>query len=122
MTTTEVANRLVELCRKGQWSEAQNELYAQNAVSIEPAGTPWETAEGFDAIKKKGEQWAGMVEEFHGNEVSDPVISQNHFAVRMKSDTTMKGMGRMQLDELAVYEVQNGKITKEQFFYTPMQP
>lgn len=122
MTTEQVAKRLVELCAKGQWGKAQEELYSEDAVSIEPAGTPWETVKGMDAIRKKGEQWSQMVEEFHGNEISEPVISQNYFAVRMMSDTTMKGMGRMQLDELSVYEVEDGKITKEQFFYTPQQP
>ncbi len=122
MTTQEVANRLCELCAQGNWSQAQDELYAQNVESIEPAGTPWESVKGLDAVKKKGEQWSAMVEEFHGNEMSEPVVSQDFFAVRMKSDTTMKGMGRMQLDELSVYEVKDGKIVKEQFFYTPMQP
>ena len=61
-----------------------------------------------------------MVEEFHGNEISDPLIAENYIAIRMVSDSTMKGMGRVKFEELGVYEVKNGKITKEQFFYTPM--
>jgi hypothetical protein len=32
-------------------------------------------------------------------------------------DVTMKGQGRMNMDEIAVYEVKDGKIVKEQFFY-----
>jgi hypothetical protein len=35
----------------------------------------------------------------------------------MGMDVTMKGMGRMKMDEVAVYEVKNGKIVKEQFFF-----
>lgn len=122
MTTREVANRLVELCAQGKWGQAQDELYSNDVESIEPAGTPWESVKGMDAVKKKGEQWSAMIEEFHGNEMSEPVVSQDFFAIRMKSDTTMKGMGRMQLDELSVYGVKDGKIVKEQFFYIPMQP
>ncbi len=122
MTTNEVAMRLVELCRQGNWAQAQSELYAENAVSIEPEGTPWPTAKGMEEIRKKGEQWSGMVEEFHGNEISEPLISGPYFVVRMKSDTTMKGMGRFQLDELGVYKVNNGKVVSEQFFYEPMAP
>jgi hypothetical protein len=35
----------------------------------------------------------------------------------MGMDCTMKGMGRQKLEEIAVYEVKDGKIVKEQFFY-----
>ena len=35
----------------------------------------------------------------------------------MTLDATSKSMGRMKMDEIAVYEVKNGKIVKEQFFY-----
>jgi len=32
-------------------------------------------------------------------------------------DATMKGMGRMKLEEICVFEVKDGKIISEQFFY-----
>jgi hypothetical protein len=35
----------------------------------------------------------------------------------MGIDATYKGMGRQKLEEIAVYEVKNGKVVKEQFFY-----
>jgi hypothetical protein len=35
----------------------------------------------------------------------------------MSIDATMKGMGRQVLDEVCVYEVKDGKIVQEQFFY-----
>ena len=46
MNTQEVANRLVELCRQGKNEDAINELYADNIISREPAGTPMEHTEG----------------------------------------------------------------------------
>ena len=39
MTITEIANRPGELCRKGNWEKAQEELYHKNIVSIEPDET-----------------------------------------------------------------------------------
>jgi len=120
MTTQAVANRLVELCRAGKWNEAQDELYAANAVSIEPEGANMPKAEGMEAIKAKGEQWASMVEEVHSGEVSDPIVAGNHFSCTMITEATFKNMGRQKLEEVAVYEVQNGKIVKEQFFYPTM--
>ncbi len=120
MTTEEVAKRLTELCREGKWDQAQNELYAEHACSIEPIGAPWPVAEGLDAIKKKGDQWAASVEASHGFEMSDPLIGGDHFSVSMKNDITFKGMGRLTFDEICVYKVAEGKIVEERFFYTPM--
>jgi len=39
MTTGQIASRLAELCRQGQFESAQKELFAENAVSIEPEAT-----------------------------------------------------------------------------------
>jgi hypothetical protein len=44
-------------------------------------------------------------------------VGGTHFAVAMGMDVTMKGAGRLNMDEIAVYEVKNGKIVKEQFFF-----
>src|SRR5215212_4721597 len=40
MKTEDIAKRLVALCREQKWEAAQKELYADNAVSIEPHETP----------------------------------------------------------------------------------
>ena len=118
MTTKAVANRFNELAQSGQWEQIQAELFAENAISIEPENSPGlKSVEGIDAIKQKGEQFNQMVEEMHGGYSSEPTVAGNHFAVAMGMDVTMKGQGRMKMDEIAVYEVKEGKIVKEQFFY-----
>ncbi len=118
MTTQDVANRFNELAQTGQWNAIQDELYADNAVSIEPASSPGlQNAEGLEAIKEKGKQFGEMVEEMHGGYSNEPVVAGNHFALAMGMDVTMKGQGRMQMHEIAVYQVNDGKIVKEQFFY-----
>ena len=40
MNVDAIAARLVMLCREGQFEQAQRELYADDAVSIEPEGVP----------------------------------------------------------------------------------
>ena len=118
MTTTEVANRFNELAQTGQWDQIQNELFADNAKSIEPENSPgMQSVEGIDAIREKGRRFGEMVEEMHGGYSHEPQVAGNHFAVAMGMDVTMKGPGRVKMDEIAVYEVKNGKIVKEQFFY-----
>lgn len=118
MTTQEVANKLVSYCRQGQFDEAMNELYGKNIVSIEPKGAPMEKVEGFDAVLQKAEFFNNMVEEFHGNEVSDPLVADNFFSCRMKMDATFKEGGRQSMEEICLYEVADGKIVKEEFFYS----
>jgi hypothetical protein len=117
MTTAEIANRLVEFCKKGDFEGAQKELYADDAVSIEPHGTPdfEKETKGLDAILEKGRKWGSMVEEMHGGDVSAPLLADSSFALTMSMDVTMKGRGRMNMTELCIYHVKDGKIVSEQF-------
>lgn len=118
MTTQEVANRFHELAQTGQWEAIQRELYAPDAESIEPGHIPGlPSVKGMDAIIEKGNQFQSQVEEMHGGWTSAPVTGGNFFSVGMGMDVTMKGMGRMNMEEIAVYQVKDGRIVKEQFFY-----
>jgi len=118
MTTEEVANKLVSLCREGNYPEAYG-LYADNAISVEMPGVPNERTEGIDNILKGFEQWASSIVESHGGTVGDPIVAANHFVVPMTSDVTFKEIGRCTMEELCVYEVSDGKITRASFFYDP---
>ena len=117
MTTQQIADRLVELCRKGDFENAQKELFSGDAISIEPeasSGFEKET-KGLKAILEKGEKFASMVQETHGINVSDPLVVSNSFACTMRMDITMKEHGRMDMQELCVYHVKDGKIISEEF-------
>ena len=92
-------------------------------TSREPKGAMVEYLEGKEAVIQKGIQFNEMVEEFHGFETSEPIVAGNHFSVRMKMDVTFKGAPRSSMEEIALYEVKEGKIVSEQFFYElPPQP
>lgn len=118
MTTQEIADKFNELAQTGQWEEIQTQFYSDDAVSIEPEHSQGlQTAKGLDVIREKGKRFGEMVEEMHGGYSNPPIVAGNHFAVAMGMDVTMKGMGRTKMDEIAVYEVKDGKIVKEQFFY-----
>jgi hypothetical protein len=117
MKTKEIADRLVALCREQKWEVAQRELYAQDAVSIEPHETPMAPKEvkGLAAILDKGRKFTASVETMHRLTVSEPLIATSSFACTMQLDVTMKGAGRMNMSELCVYEVKDGRIVSEQF-------
>ena len=117
MNTAEIAQRLVAYCRKAQWEAAQTELYAETAVSIEPYAGKISAKEthGLAAIVEKGRKFDALIETMHAIEVSEPVVATSSFACVMRIDVTMKGEGRMDMKELCVYEVADGKIVKEEF-------
>jgi len=120
MTTQEIAERFHQLSQENKFNTIQNEMYADNAVSIEPPQAALQglhNAEGLDAIKKKGEAFNSMIAEMHSGYTGEPIVAGNFFSVAMGMDVTMKGSGRMKMDEIAVYEVKDGKIVKEQFFF-----
>jgi hypothetical protein len=114
MNTQEVAQRLVELVRQGKSNVAFEELYDENIVSTEGDGT---TIHGIQAVLQHSQDFQSQIEEFHGMEVSDPIVAETHFAVTMVVDATYKGGHHKVLNEICVYEVQNGKVIKEQFFF-----
>jgi hypothetical protein len=118
MTTKEVANRFYELAQQGNWDKIQEELFSKEAASIEPAHTQGlQSVTGIDNIKQKGVEWNAMIDEMHGGYCNAPQVAGNYFTCTMGADVTMKGQGRINMEEVALYEVQNGKIVKEQFFY-----
>ncbi len=115
MTTQEIANRLVELNKKNDYATAYAELYSPSVVSVEHWGETMEFV-GFDAIKKKGEEWMANVVEMHETRTSDPLVADKSFAVTFYMDATFKETGRAPMTELAVYFVEDGKIVREEFF------
>ena len=118
MTTQEIANRLVNMCRNGKTEEAKEELFAPDIISIEPREglLPKETR-GMEGIRRKAELFVSMVEGFYGDVLSDPIVAGDYFSLSWTSDLKMKGEPRQTNSELCVYRTSGGKIVSEQFFY-----
>lgn len=117
MTTAEIAARLVELLRSGDYPGAQAELYANEATSIEPSWAPDAVQQGREALAGKLQQWVDTFET-HENKISEPLIAGNFFSLAMHVEVTDKKSGhRISMCEIAVFEVKAGKIVTEQFFF-----
>lgn len=122
MDTLEVGKRLVSLCREGKNLEAVDELYADDVVSVEVMGTPEMPAKmkGKEAIRGKNQWWIDN-HEVHSADAKGPFPHGERFAVLFDYDVTptsgpMAGK-RMDLEEVALYTVDDGKIVHEEFFY-----
>jgi ketosteroid isomerase-like protein len=119
MTTHEIANDLVALCKEGKFAESGEKYWAADVVSVE-AGAPGggdPVSRGIDAARGKGVWWAEN-HDVHGVEVEGPYVNGDQFVVRFKMDITQKASGqRITMDEMAVYTLKEGKIAEERFFY-----
>ncbi|RYY57862.1 MAG: nuclear transport factor 2 family protein [Chitinophagaceae bacterium] len=119
MTTQQIADRLAELCQQGEFQQAQKELYAADVISVEPEDVPGFDREtkGADAVLEKIRKFESNVEESFGNKVSDPIVAGNSFAFTLDMDLKMKGQDRNTMSEICVYEVKDGKVTSERFYW-----
>ncbi|MES2654080.1 MAG: SnoaL-like domain-containing protein [Bacteroidota bacterium] len=118
MTTREVAFRFNELAQQEKWFEIQEELFADNVKSIEPVNSPYMGyAEGKANVRKKGEDFVKKIEAFHGATTSEPAVGGNYFAVGREMEITLQEFGRIQMNQVMLYDVKNGQIISEQFFY-----
>ena len=119
MELMEIANELVAGCREGRESANLDKLYASDALSVESAdfGQGRET-QGIAGIRGKHEWWGNMFEVLE-QEVSDPYPhGDDRFAVRFRVKTRNTESDEVtEMDEIAVYHVAGGKITREEFFY-----
>jgi hypothetical protein len=118
-TTQDIANDFVALLKEGKDHEAAAKYNADSIASHEADG-PMLLCEGKDAVKKKGEWWVAN-HEVHSASVEGPYVNGDQFAVRLAYDVTPKMTGqRMQMDEVGLYTVRDGKIVSERFLYGKM--
>ncbi|MBL8380497.1 MAG: nuclear transport factor 2 family protein [Burkholderiales bacterium] len=119
MNTMQVARKLVELDGQGKNDEAFETLYADDIVSVEAFVAPdgSHEARGKAALKAKHAWWAGA-HEVHSVSVTGPWPHGDRFVLGFRIDVTVKETGvRMQMDEVGLYTVKDGRIVREEFFY-----
>jgi ketosteroid isomerase-like protein len=120
MTTMEIGKELVALCQQGKNQEAIDRFYSPNIESVEPVAMPGmeQTQRGIAKIKGKNQWWVDN-HEVHKGVAEGPFPHGDRFIVRFKYDVTPKHRGkRFTMEEMGLFTVQNGKIVKEEFFYT----
>ncbi len=120
MTTQQLADRYYELTKENKYDVIRDTLYSDDIESIEPAHSQnpaMQSIKGLEAKKAKDKAFGESIEEMHGGYCDAPTVAGNFFSVKMGMECTIKGMGRMKMDEICVFEVADGKIVKEQFFF-----
>lgn len=121
MDIKDIAEALVNHCKNGTEAEALSTLYSDAIVSVEAQPNPQTSgiSEGMEALHGKHAWWAANFD-VHAQEVEGPfVFRDDKFAVKFSIDATQKESGtREKMSEIAVYHVKDGKIVREEFFYS----
>ncbi len=122
MTLMDIGKALADHCRAGTEAEGLNTLYADDAVSVEamaqPGGGP-QVFEGRDAIRGKHEFWASTMEQKSLDVLGPYPHHPDKFALLFKGEAIVKETGDLfPMDEVAVYTIKDGKIVREEFFYS----
>ena len=117
MTTAEIANRLVSMCRDGKIEETKEELFSPDIRSIEPReGLLPKEIKGMKAIRIKHNYLLRMLKIFMDTPFQI-LVAGDYFAVSWNTDLQMRGEERKANSELCLYHVKDGNIISEQFFY-----
>lgn len=119
MTNQEIANRLYELVKAGDYFTAYSELFSVNVVAKEPQLAEIGLAEvrGVDAVKEKVARLGAGVVELTSREMSDPIVTDSHIAFTNIVKGKLQDGNDFNLSEICLYRVEEGKIVSEEFIY-----
>ena len=116
-TTPDVADAFAALCTEGKHAEAGAQFWSDDVISIEAMEGPMHVAKGRAAVHGKGEWWYAN-HEIHSATTEGPFVNGQQFALIFAMDITEKASGkRLQMREIGVYTVKDGKIVEERFLY-----
>ena len=121
MSIENIAQDYVASVEKADYIDLIERLYSEDAESVEACETPGQEriVKGRDALLAKSRAFDDSFE-VHSQSISGPwPHGQDKFAVHMVFEMTHRASGhRNTTDEIAVLTVRDGKIAKEEFFYT----
>ena len=119
-TALEIGTQLVQKLNNEGGEACVDALYADDVVSIEGQGTEEMPArmEGVDAIRGKNQCWYAN-NEVHSTSATGPFVGHrdDQFVVRFHLDVTPIGGERMQMAEVGLFTVKDGKVAQEEFLY-----
>jgi ketosteroid isomerase-like protein len=117
VTTNELAKAFTEMLKAGDHEAAAAKYNAPDIVSIEAMDGPMARVQGTAAVKAKSDWWYAN-HEVHSVTTEGPYVNGDQFAMTFAMDVTDKATGnRMQMQEVGLYTVRDGKIVEEKFMY-----
>ena len=120
MSVETVAGKFMELCKQGKHFEVMRTMYAPEMVSVEGDGREFV---GKEVVIRKSEVFQGN-NTIHSQDLRGPFFCgdasarDGKFAVYIGLEFSPKAGGdRRKHDEVGLYTVKDGLVTREEFFY-----
>ncbi|MBS1715286.1 MAG: nuclear transport factor 2 family protein [Armatimonadetes bacterium] len=115
MSLQQIGEDIASLCREQRFTVAIDRHYAADVVSTEAQGDP-RGVKGLDAVKAKGD-WFDETFETLSVAVEGPWVNEPFFILKFTVQVRERKTGAEQtMDELALYEVRDGKVVSDRFF------
>jgi len=115
-TIHEIANLLKEMVSEQKFVEAYQLLFSEDAESIDPLNTSGQPLKGLTTLLEREKDFLSRVTAIQKISLSEPIIAGNYFTLSLKMSFDVQDHGHMEVDELCVYKVAEGKIVSQQFF------
>jgi len=116
MNTHDVAIAFTALCARGAFEDAGAQFWAEDVVSLEPMEGDMARLTGRAAVTGKSDWWYAN-HTVHRADVEGPFVHGDQFAVLFDIDVTPKDGDRVQMREIGLYTVRDGRIAEERFFF-----
>ena len=109
-------NGFLDLLKKGQMMDAFEKYYADEVVMQENTEPP---RVGKAKNREYQQEFMSTVEAVHDSQVKHVAVnpSENVAMIQSYMDVTLKGQGRVKMEEVAIQTWKGDKIVQEQFFY-----
>lgn len=114
-TIHEIANGLKEMLSEQKFVEAYKLLFSEHAESIDPLNTSGAPLKGLGTLLDREKDFL-LRAKIQKITLSEPIIAGSYFTMSLKMSFDLKDQGHMELEEICLYKVKNGKIISQQFF------
>jgi len=113
-TATSISESLIELLKKQEFIKAYEELFSQEAESIDPLYSASSSLKGLTGLIERERAFFTRAK-INSVDVSEPIHCGTYFTFKLSMNFSIEGKTH-NLDELCVYKVGQGKIISQQFF------
>jgi ketosteroid isomerase-like protein len=116
MDIRELAEDFAELCAEGRGEEAAKKYWAEDIATYEAMPGDYAETHGIAEAMEKAQWWFAN-HEVHEMEVEGPWVNGDQFMLYWEIEVTPKDGERMEMEEIVLYTVKDGKIVEERYFY-----
>lgn len=115
MNVHAIDTRINELILSGKALDAFDEFYADDVVMQENSDAPFV---GKVLNRQREFEFFGSIEEFFGATLLASAVNGDTTFSQWSWDLSLKGIGRIEMNQVAVRTFKGGKVAHERFYYS----